>query len=91
MTNKIEDFETGEKENKKIIFVDLSTSENLENKKKFKYLLNKVAESPLDELGVNLKNLYHEEAELNAFHPINEISGVAVSYTHLTLPTKLEV
>jgi len=55
MTNKIEDFETGKKENKKIIFVDLSTSENLENKKKFKYLLNKVAESPLDELGVNLK------------------------------------
>ena len=50
MTNKIEDFETGEKENKKIIFVDLSTSENLENKKKFKYLLNKVAESPLDEI-----------------------------------------
>ena len=33
MTNKIEDFETGEKENNKIIFVDLRTSENLENKK----------------------------------------------------------
>ena len=39
MTNKIEDFETGEKENKKIIFVDLSTRENLENKKKFKKLI----------------------------------------------------
>ena len=34
MTNKIEDFETGEKENKKIIFVDLSTSENLEKDRK---------------------------------------------------------
>ena len=88
MTNKIEDFETGEKENKKIIFVDLSTSENLENKKKFKYLLNKVAESPLDELGVNLKNLYHEEAELNAFHPINEISGVENIKNKLWIPLK---
>ena len=88
MTNKIEDFETGEKENKKIIFVDLSTSENLKNKKKFKYLLNKVAESPLDELGVNLKNLYHEEAELNAFHPINEISGVENIKNKLWIPLK---
>ena len=49
MTNKIEDF------GKRYNFCRFKQL-NLENKKNFKYLLNKVAES-LDDLGVNLKNL----------------------------------
>ena len=76
MITKIDDFDTGEQINSNIIHIDLDPVQNIKNKKYFKNLLKKIAESSLIDLEKNLKEFYHDEAELNAFHPINEIKGI---------------
>ena len=70
MANEIESFDTGEQNNSNVIHIDLDPKKNIENKKYFKDLFNKIAECPIDELDDYLEKTYHQEAELNAFHPM---------------------
>ena len=65
MANKIQNFDTGEKDNSNIIHLDLDPKINIENKIYFKNLLNKIAECSIEDLEDNLENLYHVDAELN--------------------------
>ena len=88
MTNEIKTFDTGEKDRSNFIHVDLNPRQNIENKKNFKNLFNKIAECPIDELDEQLKLTYHEEVELNAFHPINEIKGIDDVKNKLWRPIK---
>ena len=88
MTNEIKTFDTGEKDRSNFIHVDLNPRQNIENKKNFKNLFNKIAECPIDELDEYLKLTYHEEVELNAFHPINEIKGIDNVKNKLWRPIK---
>ena len=76
MTDINNDFETVQKNNTNIIHVDLDPKQNIKNKKYFKNLLNKIAETSIENLDELLSNFYHSEAELNAFYPINEIKGI---------------
>jgi hypothetical protein len=50
MANKIQNFDTGEKDNSNIIHLDLDPKINIENKIYFKNLLKKIAECSLDDL-----------------------------------------
>ena len=88
MITKIDDFDTGEQINSNIIHIDLDPVQNIKNKKYFKNLLKKIAESSLIDLEKNLKEFYHDEAELNAFHPINEIKGIDEIKKQLWEPLK---
>ena len=88
MANKIQNFDTGEKDNSNIIHLDLDPKINIENKKYFKNLLKKIAECSLDNLEENLENLYHVDAEFNGFHPINEIKGIEEIKNKYLIPLK---
>ena len=76
MTGINNDLVTAQKNKNNIIHIDLDPKQNIKNKKYFKTLLNKIAETSLENLDEQLANFYHDEAELNAFHPINEIKGI---------------
>ena len=88
MANKIQNFDTGEKDNSNIIHLDLDPKINIENKIYFKNLLKKIAECSLDNLEKNLENLYHVDAEFNGFHPINEINGIEEIKNKYLIPLK---
>ena len=88
MANKIENFDTGEKDNSNIIHLDLDPKINIENKIYFKNLLNKIAECTIEDLEDNLANLYHADAEFNGFHPINEIKGIEEIKNKYLIPLK---
>ena len=88
VASEIEDFDTGEKFNSNIVHLDLDPKVNIENKFYFKKLLNKIAECSLEDLDANLVNLYHEEAQFNGFHPINEIKGIEEIKNKYLLPLK---
>ena len=88
MANKIQNFDTGEKDNSNIIHLDLDPKINIENKIYFKNLLKKIAECSLDDLEENLENLYHVDAEFNGFHPINEIKGIEEIKNKYLIPLK---
>ena len=88
MANKIQNFDTGEKDNSNIIHLDLDPKINIENKIYFNNLLKKIAECSLDDLEENLENLYHVDAEFNGFHPINEIKGIEEIKNKYLIPLK---
>ena len=88
MANKIQNFDTGEKGNSNIIHLDLDPKINIENKIYFKNLLNKIAECSIEDLEDNLENLYHVDAELNGFHPVNEIKGIEEIKNKYLIPLK---
>ena len=73
---KIEDFQTSMKSAPDLKSINLDPKENIKNKKHISRLLKNIAEASIDSIQNNLKNAYHEEAELNGFYPINEIKGV---------------
>jgi len=73
---KIEDFKTGVASGPNLKPINLDPKENINNKKHIRKLLKNIAESSLDSIQHNLRNAYHEEAELNGFHPVNEIKGI---------------
>ena len=86
---KIDDnFDTGQKTFENIIHVDLDPKQNIKNKKHFKNLLKNIAESSLENLDESLRNFYHDEAELSAFYPINEIKGINEIKNQLWAPLK---
>ena len=88
MANKIQNFDTGEKDNSNIIHLDLDPKINIENKIYFKNLLKKIAECSIEDLEDNLENLYHVDAELNGFHPVNEIKGIEEIKNKYLIPLK---
>ena len=73
---KIENFKTGIPSNNDAEIINIEPKENLENKKKIRIFLKNIAESNLENLEQNLKNAYHENAEVRAFHPINDLKGI---------------
>ena len=73
---KIENFQTSVTSDPNLKPVNLDPKENIKNKKHIRKLLKNIAESSIDSIQTNLRNAYHEEAELNGFHPINEIKGI---------------
>jgi len=73
---KIEDFKTGVASDPNLKPVNLDPKENIKNKKHIRKLLKNIAESSIDSIQNNLRNAYHSDAELNGFHPINEIKGI---------------
>ena len=70
---KIEDFQTSVVSAPDLKSINLDPKENIKNKKHIRKLLKNIAESSFDSIQKNLSNAYHEEVELNGFHPINEI------------------
>lgn len=83
---EIEKFKTGVKADPNLRPIQLDPKDNTKNKKNVRYLLKKIAESSLDTIHENLQNAYHNEAELNGFHPINEIKGLESIQSHLWEP-----
>ena len=75
--SKIENFTTGipMDSNAKIIKLDPQT--NILNKKKIRNLLKNIVESNDQSLSENINNAYHENATINAFHPINDLEGIS--------------
>ena len=73
---KIEDFQTSVTSAPDLKPINLDPKENIINKKHIRKLLKNIAEASIDSIQNNLRDAYHEEAELNGFHPINEIKGV---------------
>ena len=73
---EIEHPTTGVKADPSLKPIYLDPKDNIENKKSVRQLLKNIAESSLNTIKENLENAYHAEAELNGFHPINEIKGV---------------
>ena len=73
---KIENFKTGDPPNPNLKSINLDPKDNIKNKKYVRRLLKNIAESSPDNLQENLKNAYHENAELIGFHPVNEIKGI---------------
>ena len=73
---KIENFQTSVASGPNLKPVNLNPKDNIRNKKNIRRLLKNIAESSFDSIQNNLRNAYHEEAELNGFHPINEIKGI---------------
>ena len=70
---KIENIKTRVASDPNLKSINLDPKENIKNKKHIRKLLKNIAESSIDSIQNNLRNAYHEEAELNGFHPINEI------------------
>ena len=83
---KIEDFKTGVASDPNLKPFNLDPKENIKNKKHIRKLLKNIAESSIDSIQNNLRNAYHEEAELNGFHPINEIKGIELIQKKLWEP-----
>ena len=88
MTDINNDFKAMQKNNTNFIHIDLDPKQNIKNKKYFKNLLNKIAETSLENLDELLSNFYHNEAELYAFYPINEIKGIDEIKNKLWVPLK---
>ena len=74
--SEIKNFDTGIPIESGIKIINLDPKENILNKKKIRNILKKISESNLDDLSHNIKNAYHENAEIYAFHPVNELKGV---------------
>ena len=85
---KIKNFNTGIRSDSNLQSANLDPEDNTKNKKYVRKLLKDIAESSLDSLKQNLDKAYHNEAELNGFHPINEITGLDSIYTLLWIPLK---
>ena len=73
---KIENFSTGIPMNSNTELIDIDPIENIKNKKNIRLLLKKITESNSDNLLSNIENAYHEDAEIKAFHPINDLKGI---------------
>ena len=73
---KIENFKTSVTCEPNLKSINLDPKENIQNKKHIRKLLKNIAESSISTIQNNLRSAYHEEAELNGFHPINEIKGI---------------
>ena len=73
---KIENFKTSVASDPNLKSINLDPKENIKNKKHIRKLLKNIAESSIDSIQNNLRNAYHSDAELNGFHPINEIKGL---------------
>ena len=75
---KIEDFQTSVESAPDLKLISLDPKVNIKNKKHIRKLLKNIAESSVNSIQNNLRNAYDEEAELNGYHPINEIKGIEV-------------
>ena len=73
---KIEDFSTGIPMESNTKLIEIDPAENINNKRHIRLLLKHIAESNLDNLLTNISNAYHDEAEIKAFHPINDLKGI---------------
>lgn len=73
---KIKNFETGVPLDPNLETIYLNPEENIKNKNYIRKLLKEIAESSISNLKKSLNNAYHLDAELKAFHPINEIKGI---------------
>ena len=74
--SEIKNFETGIPIKSGAKIINLDPKENILNKKKIRNLLKKISESKDSDLSQNIKNAYHENAEIYAFHPVNHIKGI---------------
>lgn len=83
---EIENFFTGIPMDPNINLIELDPKENINNKKKIRTLLKKIAESNLNDLSTNISNAYGENAEIKAFHPINNLKGVSEIHDVLWKP-----
>ena len=86
---QIENFKTEIKTDPGLQSIKLDTEDNIRNKKYVRNLLKDIAESSLDSLKKNLEKAYHNEAELNGFHPINEIKDLDSIHELLWMPLKI--
>jgi len=73
---KIEDFSTGIPMESNTKLIEIDPAENINNKRHIRLLLKHIAESNLENLLTNISNAYHDEAEIKAFHPINDLKGI---------------
>ena len=83
---EIENFTTSIKADPNLHSINLDPKENIKNKEYIRKLLKNIAESSQESLKQNLENAYHNEAELNGFHPINEIKGLNAIHALLWEP-----
>ena len=74
--SEIKNFDTGIPIKSGAKIINLNPKENILNKKKIRNLLKKISESKDSDLSQNIKNAYHENAEIYAFHPVNHIKGI---------------
>ena len=74
--SEIKNFDTGIPIKSGAKIINLDPKENILNKKKIRNLLKKISESKDSDLSQNIKNAYHENAEIYAFHPVNHIKGI---------------
>ena len=73
---KIENFSTGIPMDSNTKLIDIDPIKNIKNKKNIRVLLKKITESNSENLLSNIANAYHEDAEIKAFHPINNLKGI---------------
>lgn len=73
---KIENFSTGIQMDPNAKLIDMDPFQNIQNKKKVRLLLKRIAESNSENLLTNIANAYHEDAEIKFFHPINNLKGI---------------
>ena len=76
MTN-IENFNTGIKKKGSTEVINLDPNINLVNKKNLRILLKNIAESNLENISKNISDAYHDDAEIRAFHPLNDLKGIS--------------
>ena len=76
MTN-IENFKTGIKKEGSTEVINLDPKINIANKKEIRILLKNIAESNLENINKNINDAYHDDAEIRAFHPLNDLKGVS--------------
>ncbi len=74
--SEIKNFDTGIPIESGIKIINIDPKKNIINKKKIINILKKISESNLDDLSQNINSGYHENAEIYAFHPVNELKGI---------------
>ena len=73
----IENFNTGIKKEGSTKVINLDPKLNIANKKEIIILLKNIAESNLENINKNINDAYHDDAEIRAFHPLNDLKGVS--------------
>ena len=73
----IENFKTGIKKEGSTEVINLDPKINIANKKEIRILLKNIAESNLENINKNINDAYHDDAEIRAFHPLNDLKGVS--------------
>ena len=73
---KIENFDTGLKEQENFEKIIITPEENYENKQNVKNCLTDIVHSGKSKLDYNLIKYFDKDVRVNCFHPINEFVGI---------------